>query len=207
MQSININNRGLETNYRGTEQEVDPLATDASSTSVGPNEQLAVEESQPENALEDTLYKRRVIMSIQRYIATFPKKLGTFTKYSDYENMEVEELEKLLHEMKFTISCANSINNIPMMFTMGCSVFEAVACDKTPFKLKGLTGALIGDETFMDTLKEVALENEQFMYSDPLTRLGMKIGMTALGLHYMNSQVPSVPSQPEVKVQEKFADL
>jgi hypothetical protein len=151
-----------------------------------PEEKESVEEK-VHYSLETQLVRRRLIIKIQRYKATFPEFLQNFDE-DDLEYKSESQLGNLLQEVKFTVSCRNTTTNLEGIAAFGVRTVESIGCKYTPLKLDGYSRALLNNESFVLTLKEFALENDDLIYTTPAKRLAYISITTALAVHYANDQ-------------------
>lgn len=145
---------------------------------------------QPETRIvydnSEVIEKRRLILTIQRYILEFEKYLPSDLHSTDYRNFCITELEMLLAEIKFTVACRNCGKMGERAFKQLLYQLENVLVYMTPLKVQGLHN-IANDPDLLDTVKEFQLDNMNLFYVDPKYRIAYSIIMAITNLHMANS--------------------
>lgn len=132
-----------------------------------------------------SLDRRKTILKIKRYLLEFEKNLQEFQN-KNLEGMANNQLEELLNEIRFTVSCRN-VNTIALRaFKMMITNIEFLCCNYTTIRCQGLS-AIANDQDLLDTVKECSLENMEFTYVKPIYRILYAVIQAMLTLHVMNS--------------------
>lgn len=141
----------------------------------------------PTPIIENTIERRRIMLTIQRYILEFSHYLPEDLNKSDLSFLSETQLTELLNEIKFTICCRNSGKMGERAIYMSILQFENFCVNFTPLKVKGLSG-ICSDQDFIDTAKEFSLENMSMFYVSSGWRLAYSISAAILQLHTLNSE-------------------
>src|SRR5271154_612351 len=135
--------------------------------------------------VEDPIEKRKVILKVRRWLLEFEKHLGDFTN-RDLEALSIEQLDILLREIKFTVSCRNvNTMSIRAFKTMIVNI-EYFCCTHTQIRCAGLS-KLNEDEDLLDCVKEFSLENMELFYTKPQYRILYAVVSSIMTLHIVNS--------------------
>ena len=129
--------------------------------------------------------------------------------------MELEELEELHTRVKTAIDNKNTSNFWEEMVFSMVQTGEIV-CVKTSLgqrvKIQGITEMLRSDETFLDLIEQIELENQNIAYTSPYVRLIYSVVSSAMKCHGINSMLEKrmkmlekerVKENVEEKVEEK----
>lgn len=148
--------------------------------------------------------KRGVILKIQRYFQAFPSQTSSFRSKS-LESMSVLELEKVLEEVRISVSTQNGGNFYKQMGLAGLNVLETVGSG-VGLRLNGLTQSLAMDQAFDDIMKEISAEFGGVTYLKPQYRLLLLIGQRAYAIHALNSLTADQKTQVIQHAQEQVGN-
>lgn len=146
------------------------------------------EEEEIELSAEDIIYKNKLISNIKQYYEIF-KKFLIDKDVSNLEERNIQDLEKLLMEIKDIVSNRNIKQNIDSAIQSIPIGIEFMACSYTPLKLNGFSQMLLSNEEFFYNCHEIILEYELLdnIKTKPEFRLGYQIILSAMLCHKMNS--------------------
>jgi hypothetical protein len=141
-------------------------------------------------------HQSHVIM-LSRYgqskrFAEYLKSLGFNLTVTHLKKLETAELTELHTRVKTSIDNKN-VSNFWEELTFGViqttEVFVNATTISQKLKIAGITEALRGDETFLDLLEQVELENQNLVYTSPYVRLVYSVVSSAMQCHAVNSMM------------------
>jgi hypothetical protein len=175
------------------------------------------EEKEEENVTEKVKEKSKVFnpekIKLINAIKNYEKRWEYLVQYErqELEELDVEELKKILNEHQFNVSSVNSTKISRDGFFMMSNIVEYVGCRFTPLKLQGLTSVLASNQTVLDTIDEVTMKYGSLLHVEPEYRLCYLVMAAALGVHNVNSQKTIVEdhfkSPVNQETMKKFNDL
>lgn len=157
-------------------------------------EQNNIFEEPQENNEEQILARFKLKAKIIHYKEDFPKQLVAYDyKLSNLDGMTVQQLEELLIEIRFAVSCRNSSNLTKMFYFSTVEVAEKIGTH-IGFRIQGITKALNENAEIHNCLNELKLKYEDEMSTPPEMRLALITATTLLTFHRMNSNTETVQS-------------
>lgn len=160
----------------------------------------------------DYLVKRKLIIQITNYKNSRLGKYLTSFDFNNLDNQTVDELARMLTEIKYSVSVRTTSGTIENSFKYVTTFTEAIACNFTPLLLSGYSNALNNNENVLDCLTEISLENQDLFYVSPAKRLGFYMVSTAINVHAINSmrktnENNNLNAPVSNDIQYKFSDL
>ena len=131
--------------------------------------------------------------------------------FNNLESLSTDDLAKMLTEIKYSVSVRTTSGTIENSFKYITVLSEALACNYTPLLLSGYSDALNNNESVLDCLTEISLENQDLFYVSPHKRLAFYMVSTAVNVHTINSM--TTPSKNNLNapisndILNKFSDL
>ena len=141
-------------------------------------------------------HQSHVIM-LSRYgsskrFAEYLKSLGFNLTVTHLKKLETAELEELHTRVKTSIDNKN-VSSFWEELSFGViqttEVFVNATTLSQKIKIAGITEALRGDETFLDLLEQIELENQNLVYTSPYVRLVYSVVSSAMRCHAVNSMM------------------
>jgi hypothetical protein len=126
---------------------------------------------------------------------------------NNLESMDEYQLEDLLEEVKFAVGVHNSCGFVKGMAGVGISITESAVSPH----LNGFGVALSAIPEYNDTLDEITLIYGDYIYTNPLMRLGFIVSSTAFQIYRLNnaqSAINNLLVKPVVpSVNSNYRDL
>lgn len=143
-----------------------------------------------------TQHQEHVIM-LSRYgqskrFAEYLKSMGFQLTVSHLKGLDNEELKELLQRVKTSIDNKNVSNFWEEMVFGVIQTGEVIAVNtrlSQRLKIAGMTDALRGDDTFLDLIEQVELENQNLVYTSPYVRLVYSVATAAMKCHSINTMM------------------
>ena len=108
------------------------------------------------------------------------------------KSCEIDELEEIHKRVKISIDNKNVSNFWEEMCLSSIQTGEAI-CVNTKLgqkvKIQGLTELLRNDETFLDLIEQIELENQNITHTSPYVRLVYAVVSSAMKVHSVNSML------------------
>ena len=118
--------------------------------------------------------------------------------------LKLEQLEELLERVRTSVANKTVSDIWSNSITSGLGMIENV-CTMTrlndTIKLKGLTELLREDETFLDLLEELKLNNQNLAYVSPYTRLAYTLLSSIFHVHGLNTMLDKRKAKPQNTVE------
>ena len=118
--------------------------------------------------------------------------------------LKLEQLEELLERVRTSVANKTVSDIWTNSITSGLGVVENL-CTMTrlndTIKLKGLTELLKDDETFLDLLEELKLNNQNLAYVSPYTRLAYTLLSSIFHVHGLNTMLDKRKPKPQGTVE------
>lgn len=152
----------------------------------------------------DIIQKRKYIEKINLYVKNFPEYLTHFD-LNNLNTKSLQEVEMLADEVKFTVGCRNSSQQLEGFFIVGSTLIENLG-PMLGLQTKGLTGMLV-NKTNLDTVKEIGIEMSEMVYTEPHIRLTQMILMTTLACHRNNRSANLLDKPIREEIKNKYNDL
>ena len=118
--------------------------------------------------------------------------------------LKLEQLEELLERVRTSVANRTISDIWTNSITSGLGVVENL-CTMTrlndTIKLKGLTELLKDDETFLDLLEELKLNNQNLAYVSPYTRLAYTLLTSIVHVHGLNTILDKRKPKPQNTVE------
>ena len=146
---------------------------------------------------EDIKKHQELVIMLSRYgqsrrFAEFLKSMNFTLTVSQLKKMELGELEELHTRVKTAIDNKNTSNFWEEMVFSMVQTGEIV-CSKTAIgrkvKIQGITEMLRSDETFLDLVEQIELENQNIAYTSPYVRLIYSVVSSAMKCHGINTML------------------
>ena len=130
---------------------------------------------------EDPVIARcKLILHINKYKHRFGTDL-LHINFAQLDLLSIEQLEDLLKEIVFTIGVKNSCGMVKGIVGGGIMIAE----NFIP-QLNGLRAALEKEQMYNDTIDEASLLYSNYIYTNPLLRLGFMISTVAMQVYHKN---------------------
>jgi hypothetical protein len=118
--------------------------------------------------------------------------------------LKLEQLEELLERVRTSVANRTISDIWTNSITSGLGVVENL-CTMTrlndTIKLKGLTEMLKEDESFLDLLEELKLNNQNLAYVSPYTRLAYTLLTSIMHVHGLNTMLDKRKPKPQNTVE------
>lgn len=135
---------------------------------------------------DDIKRKRQLILHLGMYINQFPEELKQFKKVN-LEKKSIEELQDLLKEFHVIMDSKSDLKG-EIQAAMGVlSAYEYVMVEYAGVQCQGLTVGLSQDKDTIKQLKLLILKHSPLITVEPEARLIMKVLMTTMQLHTINT--------------------
>jgi hypothetical protein len=146
---------------------------------------------------EEVKEHQELVIMLSRYgqskrFAEYLKSMGFQLTVSHLKGLDNEELKELLQRVKTSIDNKNVSNFWEELVFGVIQTGEVVTINTTlsqRLKIAGLTDALRGDDTFLDLIEQVELENQNLVYTSPYVRLVYSVATAAMKCHSINSMM------------------
>lgn len=123
--------------------------------------------------IQENLERRRLIIKLRSWAATFKKFLGDMMDGKDIENMSYDELVILMEEVKMAVATKNG-GVVTTSFAKGAvALGEKFLEDNTSLNVNGpiaRVSNITREEDFTDLAKELSLYYAEFIFTHPLHR-------------------------------------
>ena len=96
-------------------------------------------------------------------------------------NLTIPELDYMINDIKFCISCKNVGNFWQDAATKGVGAIESFVSPY--YNVTGLSKVLEQDDTYCDAVEEMVLENQHYLYTKSQYRLMYLIAKNAIKVH------------------------
>ena len=120
------------------------------------------------------------------------------------KKLKLEQLEELLERVRTSVANKTISDIWTNSITSGLGMVENL-CTMTrlndTIKLKGLTELLREDETFLDLLEELKLNNQNLAYVSPYTRLAYTLLSSIFHVHGLNTMLDKRKAKPQNTVE------
>lgn len=127
--------------------------------------------------------------SSQRF-GPYLKSMALDLKVATLKKKKIDELKELLERVRTTVANKTVSDVWSDTILGGLTMTEnVVKMAQLPIKLDGLSQSLQSDETFLDLLEELRLENQNLSYVSPYVRISYMILTTGARVHAMNSML------------------
>ena len=140
--------------------------------------------------------RRKKILILQFYLNEFPIKLKNYLKIN-LEELSDKELLLLREEMSFVIGAKSNVNMGIGVISQGLTIFETIGSSYGGLKINGLTNTLMNDQSFIDDIKSLCLDNLDIANISPEKRIAFKVLSTGYILHNVNSQLEKQKQQEQ----------
>jgi hypothetical protein len=139
------------------------------------------------------------------------KMMGFNLSVTHLKKCEIEELKEIHQRVKVSIDNKNVSNFWEEMCLSSIQTGEAIVVNTKlgqKVKIQGLTELLRNDETFLDLIEQIELENQNITHTSPYVRLVYAVVSSAMKVHGVNSMLQKRLSiikgqEPEEKTQEQ----
>jgi hypothetical protein len=140
---------------------------------------------------------QELVIMLSRYgqskrFAEYLKSMGFQLGVSQLKPLTNEELKELLQRVKTSIDNKNVSCFWEELVFGVIQTGEVVACNtrlSERLRISGITDALRGDDTFLDLIEQVELENQNLVYTSPYVRLVYSVATSAMRCHSINSMM------------------
>jgi len=168
--------------------------------------------SKPEPTSGDIEKHQEHVLMLSRYGAheRFSEYLGKLAfelKPSALKKKSLNELEELLQRVRTSVSNKN-VSDIFAELSFGAiqaaETLISVSRLGETVRLKGITDVLKDDETFLDLLSLIELENQNLSYVSPYVRMMYTVSTAAMKVHAINQMMhnannPKIQDKPTVQ--------
>lgn len=188
--------------------EKDMTTNNRKNESYNPNKDTSafdIDDGSHLDEFEYSMLKRKRIQKIIKYHKTFPKKLGKPPKITELDKYDLQKLDLVLKECKYTIGCANANKTMTKMANGAIMALEK-ASPYIGLNLNGLSAELMADEDFQDNLKELMLEYDEVVYTKPEYRLIQTLMMKGAMIHTKNNMLQQKPTIKPSKTVKNIID-
>jgi hypothetical protein len=157
-----------------------------------------------------------LVLMLSRYgqsrrFADYLKSMNFSLSVSVLKKMGMDDLKEELTRVKTCIDNKN-VSNFWEEMALGVIQTGEVVCSKSrlgeKIRIQGLTELLRNDETFLDLLEQLELENSQLTYCSPYVRLVYAVATAGTKIHAVNTMLARrtqhlvKPAEAEVKTAE-----
>jgi hypothetical protein len=129
--------------------------------------------------------RRKLLLILKRYSTSrftdYLKSMNINTDEESFDKYSNDELERLLDDIRYTISQKNGNNMIEGVSLKAIETMESFMTNI--YKIDGLSKVLKNNEQFLDTLSELSLEYSNFSYISPEKRMTYIIISNAMMVH------------------------
>ena len=151
---------------------------------------------------ENVEEKRKRLLVISRYknstrFGEWLKKQGFNFNSKDLEEMSNDELETMINDIRFCIATKNTNGMYGKLSTQGILVIENVL--RPIYNVDGLSQMLSNDQTYLDTVEELALEYQNYLYVQPQYRLMYSVLSSAYLVHSQHIMLEKLSQTEEGK--------
>jgi hypothetical protein len=150
--------------------------------------------------------RKRVLLLIEFHLNEFPKKLASYKKVK-LENLTMDELKKLLEEMKFTIGAQSNVKMVVAGMCSAINLFEKLAVKSDLLKVQGLTQVVTSSENMIDDMKAIALKYMDVYHIEPEARLGFALMTTVGMLHFHNEEIEAKKQKTNAATTEQLDEV
>jgi hypothetical protein len=149
---------------------------------------------------------QEMVIMLSRYgqskrFAEFLKSMGFNLSVTHLKKCELDELEEILARVKTAINNKN-VSNFWEELAFGVIQTGEIICTKTSLsqriKIQGISEMLKSDDTFLDLLEQVELENQNLTYVSPYIRMLYAVVGSAMKCHGINTML-----EQRMKMMEK----
>ena len=146
----------------------------------------------------DKIRKKDILLKIRLYIDNFNERLSQkligITKQeqnkfiSNLNECSIIQLEEYLEQIRIIITQNNAKEGLKRAFVGTCSLIETTS-PYLGLNLKGYTACMCMDPNTSDLITEIYIENASYFqkFTNPIVRLGIVMGSTALQLDGANN--------------------
>ena len=144
---------------------------------------------------EDIQKHQELVLILSRYgqsrrFSEFLKSMNFNLSVTHLKKCDLDELEEIHKRVKISIDNKNVSNFWQEMAFGSIQTGEAI-CVNTKLgqkvKIQGLTELLRNDETFLDLIEQIELENQNITHTSPYIRLVYSILSSSMKIHSVNS--------------------
>lgn len=153
--------------------------------------------------------RAKTILQISEYHRVFPDELNTLKlpSQTQFDRMSDGQIHQMLDSCERTLAVRQSGAMGRQLFLGSLQVVE-YSGPYIGMNLKGYTGHVAGNKAIMRTWDEVQVKYfTSYVQTDPLLRLGLILGQTALAVDQHNRSQPSPPPRVQEAKKEEFNDL
>lgn len=136
--------------------------------------------------------KRKRLLVINRYknssrFGEWLTKQGFNFDSKTLEAMSNEELETMINDIRFCIATKNTNGMYGRLSTQGVVILENIL--RPVYKIDGLSKILESEPTYLDTVEELALEYQNYLYVQPQYRLMYCVLSSAYIVHSQHTML------------------
>lgn len=162
-----------------------------------------------EDLPDPVMLRRKKLVQIRLYKKNFPKKLEE-VNIDNIAELEVDELDKIIKDMQSILSGAGNEDVIRGFSEIALKAVETVGV-AAGFRVQTLADSLKKDEEWNDLMKELELENFDYIHMPLDRRILWKLVRTGYTLHSANDYMEGTPQLNHDKVPQylvaKYAGL
>ena len=168
--------------------------------------------------LDNVKKHQEFVLMLSRYgssprFGDYLKSLSFILSPVKLRKLKLEQLEELLERVRTSIANKTVSDIWSNSITSGLGMIENVCTMSRlndTIKLKGLTELLKEDESFLDLLEELKLNNQNLAYVSPYTRLAYTLMSSILHVHGVNTMLdkrkPKTQTTLDLSTVEKPAE-
>ena len=160
---------------------------------------------------EELIYRTKLLNKANRYQELFPDYLTSIDS-SAFNNMSIDQLEKITEQQKFIVGTRNSGEFLKSTFSGLIYTAECIG-PMIKMDLEGLSARVMTNPETDLLLKELSLEHEDLVYTSPMLRMTMLVGMSIQQQNAINKQKKLIATAEELsepvdeKLQKKYEDI
>jgi hypothetical protein len=156
-----------------------------------------------EDAVERRL--RYIIIGRYRMSRRFAKYLvldmGFNLSIEHLKTLTIAQMDQLIDEIRFVISCKNVGNFWEDAATEGIKMIEPIISKYTPYNVMGTSILLASNEKYLDYVEEMVLENQHYTYTKPQYRMMYEVIKTFQTAHQTHTHMAHLASTAEGREQ------
>lgn len=135
---------------------------------------------------EDVKRKRALILHLGMYLNQFPDELKSFKKVN-LEKKTISELEDLIKEFHVVMDSKNDLKAETQAMLSMLQAYEYIMIEYAGVQCNGLTVGIAQDPDAIKNIKLIILKHSPLITVEPEARLLMKVLMTTMQLHTINT--------------------
>jgi len=146
---------------------------------------------------EEVKDHQSLVIMLSRYgqskrFSDYLKSMNFNLSVTHLKGLDTPDLEELLQRVKTSIDNKNTSafwEDLAFGVIQTAEVITTSTNIGKRIKIQGLTEALKGDETMLDLIEQIELENQNLAYTSPYVRLVYSIATSAMKVHSINTMM------------------